>query len=117
MRRKLTLEESLAIIHETAEPIKTLGTQDKLVQFLIDYAFHITFNANDLFGWACADAVDVAIEDLPKALEMEKLYVSDGVFALLALIDGSNVQEPCNNEKYKAAQEYLKDYRPCSWVH
>lgn len=86
MRHKLILEESLAIIHEIAEPIKKLGTENPLVQFLIDYTFHIFFNANDLFGWGCADSVHLAIEDLPKVLEMKKLYGADGVFALLALI-------------------------------
>jgi hypothetical protein len=117
MRKKLTLNEALSIVQETAEPVKKLAAENKIVEFLHDHAFHITFNANDLFGWACADSVDVAIEDLPKMLEVYKLFGSAGLDALLALIDQSEVQEPLNTDKYKEAKEYLKDYRPASWVH
>lgn len=113
----LSLEEKLAIIRETAEPIKELAKTNEVVNFLYDHAFHITFNANDLFGWACADSVDVSIEDMPKMLEVYKLFGSSGIDALLALIDQSEVQEPCNTDKYKEAKEFLKDYRPASWVH
>jgi len=112
----LTLEERLAIIRSTAEPIKELAQVSKVAEFLYKNAFTFTLNANDTFGWACADAVDVAITDLPKLLEMDEKFGNDGICAFMALIREEDVMPEAQGDNYKAAVAYLKDYLPCTWV-
>lgn len=116
MRKKLETQECINILQAVREPIKQLASENSTVNFLYEHAFSITLNANDTFGWACADSVSIAIEDLPKLFEVEKLYGSDGVTAFMSLVADCNVIDPLNTEKYKQAKEYLKDYKPASWV-
>jgi len=117
MRDKdLTLEDRLAIIKETAEPIKKLAEVSAVAKYLYDNAFAIELNANDTFGYACADSVRVSIEDLPKLLEMDEKFGNDGTLAFMALVEGCDVLKELQSDKYHEAVAYLKGYRPLSWI-
>lgn len=116
MRGEFSLEESQEIIRKTCQAMKQLSTTCPTAKFLDDYAFHIVLNANDTFGYACADAVDVSVEDLPKLLEVEKLFGADGVTAFMALVREEEPLTELQVDKYWEAVEYLKDYKPASWV-
>lgn len=113
---KLSLEERLAIIRDTAEPIKKLAADNKVVDFLYNNANTFTLNANDTFAYACSDSVDIVIEDLPKLLEVFDKYGNDGINAFMALVREQEVLKELQDDKYLAAVEYLKDYKPCSWI-
>jgi hypothetical protein len=115
-RDKLTLEDRLAIIRETAEPIKKLAEVSVVAKYLYDNAFTFQLNANDTFGYACADSVSVAIEDLPKLLEVEEKFGGDGTLAFMALVEGCEVLKELQSARYHEAVAYLKTYRPLSWV-
>lgn len=117
MRQNLNLQELQQIIHATAGPIKQLASENPVVDFLYDHAFRFTLNANDTFGYACADSVEVAIEDLPKLLEVYQKFGNSGVDAFMSLVEEEDVLPELKNDKFKEAKEFLKDYRPCSWVH
>jgi hypothetical protein len=117
MLDKLTLEERQAIIHETAGAIKKLASENKVVSLLYGNAFTFTLNANDTFGYACADAVEVAIEDIPKLLEVYEKFGNDGINAFMSRVrDGEDVLPELQNDQYRAAVEFLSTYKPCSWV-
>jgi hypothetical protein len=113
---KLTLEERQQIIKDTCQATEKLAATCPTVKFLSDHAFRISLNANDTFGYACAEAVEVAVEDLPKLLEVEKLFGADGVTAFMSVVEKAPVLKELQTEGYLKALEHLKDYRPASWV-
>lgn len=81
-----------------------------LWKFLSENAFSVTLNANDTFGWACADSVDVDLYDVPKLQEIEEKYGHCGVIAFMAKVRGYDPIEPRRTEKYWAAKKELKSY-------
>lgn len=115
--KELSLEERLQIIKDTAEPIKALSASNEIVDLLYGNANLIVLNANDTFGWGCADAVEIMVEDLPKLLEVKKLYGNDGINAFMALVRREDVMDECQNKTYWEAKKFLKDYRPCVWIN
>ena len=118
MRRdKLTLDQQLNIIRRTADPIKKLAADNKAVGVLYDLANTISLNANDTFGYACAESVDIMIEDLPMLLEVQEKFGYDGVNAFMALVTEQEVLKELQSEKYFEAAEYLHDYEPCTWIN
>lgn len=65
---------------------------------LLNSLFGVTLNANDFFGWACADAVDVGItcerhfdcQHLDTLFECFKRWGHDGVHAFMCWHEGAN---------------------------
>lgn len=115
--KKLNLEERLQIIRDTAGPIKALAIANEVVDLLYGNADSIYLRANDTFGYACADAVEIMVEDLPKLLEVSKLYGNDGINAFMSLVRDEDVLSELQNKQYKEAKNFLKDYRPCVWIN
>lgn len=113
---KLSLEERLDIIRKAGPVMEELAKNDKLAALLLHNAFSIQLNANDTFGYACADSVDVSVFDLPKLLEVEEKFGPDGVNAFMALVREQEVLKELQSDKYWEAAEYLYDYKPVSWV-
>ena len=85
----------------------------KAEEFLKKYCFWISINMNDTFGWACADYEQVDIEDIPKILEIEERFGSDGVNAFCAGIRGEDVMDhpELRTQQYYEAKKFLADYK------
>lgn len=84
---------------------------DRLKQFMNDYAFWIELNANDTFGWACAESERVSVDDLDRLLEIEEQYGADGVIAFMAAKRNCEPLGQLITPEYKAARESLKGYK------
>lgn len=73
---------------------------------LIDNAFHITLNANDVFAYACADSVDICTCDLKWIIPIVKKYKDDGIIAVMSYIRRCDpIAENCTKNYYKALKE------------
>ena len=71
----------------------------------------ISLNANDVFGPACADSVEVDIYDLPELIETYKFYGDDGIIAFMGKIRKADPwHDSLKTEKYYKAKVYLEDY-------
>ena len=88
-----------------------------LLDFLGDYTFGIILNANDTFGWACADITNIDIEDLPALLDVYQRFGGDGVIAFQAHYRDEVPIGPLKTDAYKLAMEYLKDFIPLSQLN
>lgn len=89
-----------------------LVDQNILYKMLNASAFHVTLNMNDTFDWATADAEDIAVEDIPKLVEVYQKFGHAGIDAFAALQRGYDVMDhpAVRTQLYYAAKEYLKDY-------
>ncbi len=89
-----------------------LVDQNILYKMLNASAFHVTLNMNDTFGWATADAEDIAVEDIPKLVDVYQKFGHAGVDAFAALQRGYDVMDhpAVRTQVYYAAKAYLKDY-------
>jgi len=81
-----------------------------LWKFLSDYSHGITLNANDTFGWGCAESCEVDILDIPKLRQMETKYGYEGVLAFMAKVKKEDPLSQLVNARYKAAKKELKSY-------
>ncbi len=77
--------------------------------FLDKYAFYIDLNANDTFGYACADSTTIDIQELPGVIELDRLFGSDGVTAFMAHRRQTDPIPPLITKKYKEARKYIED--------
>ena len=82
----------------------------KLHRFLEDYAFTVALNANDTFGYACAEAIDVDIDELPGIIELEEKFGYSGVNAFMAIKSNQDVIPPVRDENYIEAKKYIKQH-------
>jgi len=112
----LSLEERLDIIRKVGPAMEALAKNDRLAALLLHNAFSIQLNANDTFGYACADSVDISVFDVPELLAVEEKFGVDGVNAFMALVREQEVLPELQTEKYWLAAEYLSDYKPVSWI-
>lgn len=79
-------------------------------KFLDDYACFIELNANDTFGWGCADSVAIDIQELPGLMELEKLFGSDGITAFMSVKREQDPIPQLINKKFKEAKKYIQEY-------
>jgi hypothetical protein len=84
---------------------------ERLKELIVNHAFSITLNANDLFSWGKAYDVDVSIMDLWKLVEIYTEYGDDGVDAFLSWYEGFEPQKAyVRSDKYKKAIKALKEF-------
>lgn len=71
----------------TSESLKELVIQyPSSIAELLDNAFTIEMNANDFFGYACADSVRIDIVDLEWVIPIVEKYPNDGINAVMSFI-------------------------------
>jgi hypothetical protein len=85
--------------------------EDRIKQFLNDYAFCVHLNANDTFAYACADSERIAVEDLDKLLEVERQYGHHGVTAFMSAKRNCEPLNELITAEYKAARASLDGYK------
>lgn len=78
-------------------------------KFLDDYAFFIELNANDVFGWACADSVTIDIQELPGVIDLYNKFDSSGVIAFMAKKRDCDPQSGFITKAYKEARKYIEE--------
>ena len=86
-----------------------LDALQKLGSFLERYAFYIDLNANDMF-YTGADCTTIDVHDLPKLVEVERMFGLSGVAAFQAKVRQEEPLESWVNDKYLAAKDYLSDW-------
>ena len=81
-------------------------------KLLLDSAHMILLNANDFFGWACADAVELDVTDLSWVIPIVKKYGDDGVSACMHYVRQQlPLQKYLTEEEHKAYKE-LEELKP-----
>lgn len=78
-------------------------------KFLDDYACYVDLNANDTFGYACADTTTIDVQELPGVIELERLFGIDGVTAFMAHKRQADPIPPHITKKYKEARKYIQE--------
>jgi len=76
-------------------------------KFLDDYAFFIELNANDTFGYACADGQMIDIQELPGLIELDKLFGPEGIIAFMSVKRNEDPISRLVNKKFKEAKKYI----------
>lgn len=87
-----------------------IATAAEFQEMLQETCFTVRVNCNDTFGYACADSEDIDVEDLPIMLELYQKFGWEGVIALCSKIRKCDPLSEVRNDKFKEAQEYIKDY-------
>lgn len=75
-----------------------------LLNCFVKNQFWIVLNMNDTFGWACADAEQMPVEDLKKFLPIYKKYQHDATNAYAAVKRGCDVMD---HPKLRTPNYYL----------
>ena len=83
-----------------------------LKKFIENNVFYLTMNANDTFGFATADAVEMNVDDIWMALQVYEKYGQDGVTAFMSKIEGAEPLKELRTNKYKLAMKHMKDFIP-----
>ncbi|MDO8659570.1 MAG: hypothetical protein Q7K54_03120 [Candidatus Parcubacteria bacterium] len=65
-------------------------------------------NMNDTFAWACADAEEFTIEELPIIYDVFEKFGHSGIIAWASQKNGMEPIKPCCTDDYRAAKVYLK---------
>ena len=81
-------------------------------KLLLKYAFAVTLNANDFFGFACADAVEMDTADFSWALPIIVKYKDDGVNAVMSYIAKCKPLEEYQTPEFKQAAEEITKLNP-----
>jgi hypothetical protein len=79
---------------------------------ILNYSHSITLNANDFFGYACADAIDLDICDLFWVIPIVQKYGYDGIAASMYYIRKCKPIEPIINEKFEQAYKEIEELKP-----
>lgn len=75
---------------------------------LLSAAFEITLNANDFFGYACADAVVVEFgREFDLLADMVESYGQDGINAFMAWHENCDPLPDYRNPRYEEARAKL----------
>ena len=97
--------------HTSLENVSEKEKAD-LASLLDNCAFSVTLNANDTFGYACADSVSVDWADVWMLKEVYDLYGYDGVNAFMSVIRKHDVLPELMTPKYWQAKDHLKNFIP-----
>lgn len=90
-----------------------LFTREKACEMILNDAFGVVLNANDFFGYACADAVQVDfLEHGEKLIDMVRRFGGDGSSAFMAWHERAEPIPPHRTDGYREAREYLPGVRP-----
>ncbi len=78
-------------------------------EFLDRYAFFIDLNANDTFGWACAESETIDITELPGLIELERLFGPSGITAFMSVKRDQDPLSQLIDNNFKEAKKYIKE--------
>ncbi len=79
---------------------------------LLDRSFSLNMNANDFFGFACADAVEVDPLDLDWIIPVVEKYGNDGLNACLCYIRQQLCLENYHTKEMFEALFYISQLNP-----
>lgn len=68
----------------------------------------ISLNANDVFGYACADSVDCYISELPILKHVTDMFGNDGAIAFMAWKEQAEPLKEYNNPQYNKARTWME---------
>lgn len=85
---------------------------EKCWKVIEESMFHITLNANDFFGYACADAVELCSVDFRWVFPLIDEFGHDGLSAAMAYIEDCQPIEERITEDFKLAFEKIKNRKP-----
>lgn len=88
---------------------------DKLqaITQLHEYMFNAVFNANDFFGYACAQGVSIVPEDFDWITEHIQKHGDEGMHAVLAYVQNQQPIKPwCTDKFNEAIQELIVRKQP-----
>lgn len=88
------------------------------LDFIIANSFSVTLNANDFFGYACADAVEVEIPEMEKLIQMAMAHGNAGIYAFMAWHEGCEpIKEIADLSDYKTARAAIPGKRVTETVN
>ncbi len=87
---------------------------DTLTKF-VRGSWGIVLNANDFFGFACADAVTVHPLDLEWVLPMYEKYDQVGIDACMSYIAKQKPIQPWITDKFNEAYAEIEKLNPKVW--
>jgi hypothetical protein len=79
---------------------------------LMEWTQWLTLNANDFFGFACADAVEVDPLDLEWIIPIIQKYKGDGVAAVMSFIRKCKPLKSHHTKEFKKAYKELEKLNP-----
>lgn len=79
---------------------------------LVYSSFWFHANANDFFNYACADAVQISVDDLEWVLPIMEKYPAAGLNACMSFIRKQKPIEPWITKEFKAAYAELETLNP-----
>ena len=86
--------------------------REEALQILLKYSFSITLNANDFFGFAVADAVELDVADLKWALPFIVKYKDDGVNAVMSYVAQCKPLKEYQTKEFKQALKEITKLEP-----
>jgi hypothetical protein len=92
--------------------IKVMKEELNAYKLLLKNSFFIALNANDFFGWACADVVELDICDLSWVIPIVQKYKDEGIGAVMSYIRKCEPLKPYQTEKFKQAYNELEELSP-----
>ena len=111
-------EEGMTELHrqQLLAVITNYETLRKEREVMHEYGIWIFLNANDIWGWAVADACRIDLnEDWDKFLKVEKEWGWEGALAFMSLAEGCEPMcemwktEKSDKQKYLDAKQWIKD--------
>ena len=100
---------------ECCDYVKEINAELDAYKLLLDSAHMILLNANDFFGYACADAVELDTSDLNWVIPIVQKYGDDGIAATMSYIRKCKPIEPRIDEKFEQAYKEIKELKPKVW--
>ncbi len=91
--------------------IAKLENRLKAIETLHGNSFGMVLNANDFYGYSCADTQYLEDISYDKAIDMIEKFGLDGLNALMSKHSGNTPIEPHLTDKFKQAIEYLNNYK------
>ena len=91
---------------------ETVGGRMNSYKLICEYSFWIALNANDFFGYACADCVKIDSDDLEWIIPFVKKYERDGINAVLAYIRQAKPLKPYITPEFELAYKEIEELNP-----
>ena len=97
---------------ECCDYVKEINEELAAYKLLLDSAHMILLNANDFFGWACADAVELDVTDLSWVIPIVKKYGVEGVEACMTYIRQCFPVKEIRTERFEKAYDEIEELKP-----
>jgi len=98
--------------HDCIDENEELKSELSAYKLLLDSAHMILLNANDFFGWACADAVELDVTDLSWVIPIVKKYGVEGVEACMTYIRQCFPVKEIRTERFEKAYDEIEELKP-----